>query len=759
MSAIETSVQSELPIELIESKLALPVGRAGSVWRTDLVERLSSAGEPVIVVAAPAGYGKTTVLGQWAESDSRPVAWVSLDPRDSDPITLLTYLAVALDRIEPIGASVFAALRSPGTPIWSSVIPRLGSALATRSDPVMIVLDDVHRVEGRESLDAIAAITDHVPPDSSLVLSSRGEPDLGLPRLRAQARAFELGVEDLRFDEDDATTVLRGAGLELSDTDVVRLIQGTEGWPAGLYLAVLSLRAGGSQAEVSEFVGSDRFVSDYFREEVLARLSHDEVEFLVAASVLGRMCGPLCDAVMERTGSAAVLEAFERSNLFLVPLDQRHQWYRFHHLFRELLQAELAREGQERIRELNRRASVWKADNGDPEAAIRYAKAANDKDLLCDLIAQNAVPVYHSGRLATVDTWLGWFDDRDLVRYPLIAVLGGWTRLFTGRSEEAERWAHAAEIGAAHYAGALPDGSASITSWIAPLRACLCAEGPEQMREDAETALAGLAPQSTWCAAAKLLLGIAHHLTGDDERADTALSEAAELAMAAGESDTVIHALGQRALLAMGRREIELARELLAVSDDPPSGMGSYATHAIWLAARARLLQLTGDLEGARREFTNAQRLRPLLTWGFGWNAVQVRLELARVCLGLGDVAAGRVLLAEIEAILRHRPRLGVLVEATDDLKRQLASRVGVPGNWASTLTSAELRLLPMLATHLTLQEIADRQFVSRNTVKSAARSIYQKLDATSRSEAVAHAVELGLIDAAVVPVTRGVAT
>jgi LuxR family maltose regulon positive regulatory protein len=280
---------------------------------------------------------------------------VSLDPRDSDSITLLTYLAIALDRIESLDPSVFAALSLPGTSIWLSVIPRLGAACATRSDPFVIVLDDVHRLEGRESLDAIAAIANYIPAGCSLVLSGRVEPELGLPLLRAQGRSLELGAEDLSFDEDEAATVLGSAGVELRDRDVDRLIDETEGWPAGLYLAVLWLRARGSQADVTEFVGADRFVGDYFREELLSHLSDAQVDFLVSTSVLGRMCGPLCDAVLERTDSAAMLEALERENLFVVPLDHRREWYRFHHLFRELLQAELARQGQERVRALNRR--------------------------------------------------------------------------------------------------------------------------------------------------------------------------------------------------------------------------------------------------------------------------------------------------------------------------------------------------------------------------------------------------------------------
>lgn len=700
---------------------------------------------------------KTTALGQWANSDPRPFAWLTLEAQNDDPIQLLTYLAAALDRIEPVDASVFAALWSGGPSIWSSAIPRLGAELASRSEPVVIVLDDVYRIDARESLDVITAIADAVPDGSTLVLSGRAEPALGLPRLRARRRLLEVGVEDLRLDETEADTVFRNAGVELSAGDVAELTRKTEGWPAGLYLSALALRAGMPQADISHLTGSDRFVGDYFREELLSNLSPAEVDFLVSTSVLGRMCGPLCDAALERTGSAAALESFERSNLFLVPLDHRREWYRYHHLFQDLLRAELTRTGPEHVRAVNRRASAWSLENGDPEAAIDYAKEAGERDLLADLIVSHALPFYYSGRVATVDTWLAWFDGDDLGRYPPIAVLGGWLRLLTGRPEEAVHWAREAELGATGYTRALPDGSRSVTSWIAPLRACLCADGPERMRDDAQAALESLAPNSIWRGPARVMLGVGHHLAGDDESADREITEAIEFAIAVGASDTAVQGLGQLAFLALGRGEIRLASELVARADEVPGpDLGGYASHAIVLAAHARVSQLTGDPEATRSALVRAQSLRPLLTWALGWHAVQVRLELAHVYLGLGDVAACRTLMVEIEDILRHRPRLGVLVEAVAELKRQLASRVGIPGNWASTLTAAELRLLPLLATHFTLQEIADRLFVSRNTVKSAAASIYRKLDASSRSDAVAHAIELGLLDKTVVPVGSG---
>ena len=379
---VETSRResARTAFELYESKLAVPLARPGAVRWSPLIRRLVRADEPVIVVQAPAGYGKTTLLRQWAERDPRPFAWVSLDPGDADPVTLLTYVAAALDRSEPVDGSVFDALRAPGRSIWASAVPRVGAALASRDEPVVIVLDDLHRVDGRASLDVIDLLAAHVPPGSSLVLASRTEPALALARGRAEGRLLEIAADDLRFDEAAAARLLRRAGLELADADVAELTRITEGWPAGVYLAALSIRSGALPADALRVTGADRFLGDYFRDELLSRLSEDEAEFLAATSVLGRMCGPLCDAVCAREGSAMMLESLERSNLFLVPLDHERKWYRYHHLFRDLLRAELARRRPRRIRALNRRASVWCADNGELEEAIRYAREAGDRN-------------------------------------------------------------------------------------------------------------------------------------------------------------------------------------------------------------------------------------------------------------------------------------------------------------------------------------------------------------------------------------------
>ena len=334
---------AELPFDLIEAKLAPPALRVETVVKADLIDRVCAPGARVVTVIAPAGFGKTTLLAHLAERDDRAFAMVALDQRDNDPVVLLRYVAAALDRVEPVGASVFEALSTPGRSVWSTCIPRVCAALSAVTQPVVLVLDDLQFVSDPTSLDAVAALLDHVPERSQMVVASREEPALGLARLRAHGRVLEVGTDDLRLDAEEAATLLRNASVELDDAKVAELADRTEGWPAGLYLAALSLRAGGSgPGEARTFGGDDRFIADYLRFELLSWLSDEDLRFLTRTSVLDRMCGGLCDAVLERSDSATVLDRLERSNRFLVPLDRTRTWYRYHHLFRDLLRSELA---------------------------------------------------------------------------------------------------------------------------------------------------------------------------------------------------------------------------------------------------------------------------------------------------------------------------------------------------------------------------------------------------------------------------------
>src|SRR6266566_3845828 len=288
-----------------------------------LIERLAlDDSRPIVSVVAPAGYGKTTLLSHWAENSSQAFAWVSVDEDDNDPKVLLGSVARALDAVQPIGSQVFEALASPVSSVPGSVVPRLGAALWSMTVPVVLVLDDVHLLHNLECRDALSVLADHVPPGSRLVLAGRGEPPLRIARLRAEGRVLEIGPGDLALSRPEADALLRSAGVALGEEDMAALHQRTEGWPAGLYLAALYLREGGPLGTAAgSFGGDDRMVSEYMRAEFLKRISQRDRVFLTRTAVLERMSGPLCDAVLELPGSAAILAGLARSNLLLVPLD------------------------------------------------------------------------------------------------------------------------------------------------------------------------------------------------------------------------------------------------------------------------------------------------------------------------------------------------------------------------------------------------------------------------------------------------------
>ena len=349
--------------------------RPGTVRRSSLIQRLARGDpRPIVSVVAPAGYGKTTLLSQWAERNGQSFAWVSVDEADNDPKVLLTYVAEALDAVEPIGERVFDALASPASSVPGSVVPRLASAFSSMTSPVVLVLDDVHVLHNSECRAALSVLADHVPAGSRLALAGRAEPPLRIARLRAEGKIMEIGPGDLSLTREEASSLLRDAGLALAEDDVAELHQRTEGWPAGLYLAALYLREGGPLAgAVVSFGGDDRLVSDYMESEFLSRISRRQRVFLTRTAVLERMCGPLCDAVLELRGSAAILADLAGSNLLLVPLDRRGQWYRYHHLFRDMLLAELERLEPGLIPVLRRRAAGWYLGNGLPEEALEYS--------------------------------------------------------------------------------------------------------------------------------------------------------------------------------------------------------------------------------------------------------------------------------------------------------------------------------------------------------------------------------------------------
>jgi LuxR family maltose regulon positive regulatory protein len=730
----------------METKLQMPPPRAGIVPRTRLLRRIvADRTAPVLAVVAPAGYGKTTLLAQWAAHHQPRVGWLSADGRDNDPVVLLAYLVTALDRIEPLDPLVFRALASPHAAV--TVPTQLASAIATMDEPVSLVIDHLEAVTNRECLDAVAEFAFGLPDGSQLALGSRDALPLAAARLRAQRGLAEVGVDDLAMDAQEGPALLRGAGVELDPEAVDELVERTEGWPVGLYLAALALTVGSPHAGRGlTFRGDDRFMSDYLRSEILGRVSRAEASFLTRTSILESLSGPLCDATLQASGSARVLDQLEERNLLVLPLDHRREWYRYHHLFRDLLASELARREPDIVPELHRRAAAWYEANGMPEIAIEHAQAAVDADTVARLVLQFANPAWSGGRADTVLRWMTWFDDQGLVEsYAGIAVHGSLMFALQGRPTVTERWAEAAKR--APPVGTLDDGNTTEAT-VAYLRALLCSDGVAAMRSDARVALAGFEPASPYRAAMLHAEGVSYLLDGDLDRADALLVRAHDAATTSGLVPFVPVLLAERGIIALERRDwaaaAPFAEEAAAIMRG--GQFDDYWTSALVYAWLARVALQQGNVSRGRDHVTRAARLRHLLTYALPVVSVQALLEMGQAYATLADAAGGRAVLRQVRDILRQRPDLGRLPRQAEELQGRLDSvRGGSRG--ASSLTTAELRLLPLLPTHLTYPEIGQRLYISRHTVKTQAVSVYRKLGVSTRSEAITRMRELGLLN------------
>ncbi|HST17451.1 MAG TPA: LuxR C-terminal-related transcriptional regulator [Gaiellaceae bacterium] len=728
-------------LDVAPGKLRVPVPRPGSVPRAALVNRLRAARElPVATVVAPAGYGKTTLLAQWVERDARPCAWVTVDERDNDPLTLLRYLAAALDQIAPLEPRLLEAVSRPGRSVWTKLVPRLGDALASCPEPPILVLDDVSRIESRESLEVVASLAAGLPPEATLALSGRTQPELPIPTLRADGRLFEVGPELLALNRREAERLLRSTGVDPPADQLTELLERTEGWAAGLYLAAVALQDDGNFGGGVPFAGDDRSVADYLRTEYLTTIPEDRLEFLRRTSILDRLSGPLCDAVLDRTGSARELEELEAASFFLVPLDRRRESYRFHRLFRDLLRHELEVHDPGHVQALHVRAASWFVEHDERPTAVAHWIAAGELERAAELVSELVLPACDRGGIDDAESWLACFDEPQLRRYPAIAILSAWVHLLRGRDAEAVHHLELAEQSAD--TGPMRDGSASARPWLALVRAALCRDGVRQMTEDAHLAVTGLPETSHWRPMALALRGVAEALGGDLEAADATLQEAGELAVERGAATALAAVIAQRALIAMNLDEHTRAQLLALEARQVGPTAARIGEGALELALCARALLRCGRWDEAHAELTTAETRHTAAA--LPWLAVQTSIELGRARLTLRDLDRARSAVGAAREVLRRHPDLGVLGDEVAVVSRHVSTdETGVrPGR----LTGAELRLLPLLATHLSFREIGAQFFVSRNTVKTQAISVYRKLGVSSRSAAIERATQLGLL-------------
>ncbi len=733
---------------LVEDQLHVPADRPGLIDRWALVDELIAASDRrVIALSAPVGFGKRTLLAQWARRDDRPFAWVSLGPGDGSASQLFILIAAAVARTLGIPSAEFNA-ETPGISVIGQVVPRLVAALTRHTDSIVLVVHNIHEVKDDEARDALDLLADHLPAHVQLVVSSRQPVWLTSPARRARGDVLELGPSQLSFTGEEVTSLLEltpGAPLP---NEVADIMSSTEGWPAGVYLSSLALRRHRSGVSspllpVTAAINS-AVTADFVRDEVLSKLQPDIVGFLRRTSILDVMSGPLCDALLHTDGSDRMLDSISRSNLLVVPVEATGSWYRCHTLLRTVLLDELHAVEPDRVPVLHERASAWWEQAGSVDAAIKHALAAGITARAADLAAQHALGEYSSGRLHDVTTWLERIGDDSISANPTLAVIAGWIAALTGHSADASRWLDSVEH--VDSPPPAPPGVPSFESNRAALRGFLCPRGVEQMVSDGELAASLEPPWSPWHTIALGVLATGRWLNGDFDLALLDYTASIDAAAQTQAWVPLTRMLALRAVLHMDQGDWDTAAQDVTSSLDviDTHNLAEYGTSATTYAAAARLSLHDSDVEAARTALAQAMHLRVLVTWATPWASVILRLQLVGAHLALGDPRGARIILHEIDDVLHHRPRLGLLNDQVEAVRQQL-SEAG-PGGRTTTLSTAELRLLPYLQTHLTLAEIAGRLYVSRHTVATQAKSIYSKLAASTRGEAVTRAREVGLL-------------
>ncbi|MFH5823390.1 helix-turn-helix transcriptional regulator [Georgenia sp. AZ-5] len=640
--------------------------------RPRLIERLGGGGEPALtLVSAPAGFGKTTLLTEWlatAPADGRSVAWLSLDQRDNDPALFWTYLVAALETAAPgVGGGALALLQSSPSQV-DAVLATLLNDLHAVAHDVVLVLDDYHVISSRDVHDGMGFLLEHLPPHIHLVIAGRADPGLPLSRLRGRGELVEIRAADLRFTRDEAAEYLTGQmGLVLTAPDVAALEGRTEGWIAALQLAALSLQGREDVAGFIEgFAGDDRYIVDYLVEEVLQRQPDDVRSFLLQTSILSRLNGSLGDAVTGRGGGKAMLEALDRRNLFLVPLDDRRRWYRYHHLFADVLQARLLDEQPDDVSQLHRRASEWYEQNGEPSEAIRHAMAGKDFERAANLV-ELAVPAMRQDRQeATLRRWLEALPDALIRIRPVLSLTHAGTLLMYGELEgvetrlrDAERWLETtmeAEDSSSSGAGVVVDDAVmrTVSLEIAVYRAAQARVRGDVLgtMTHARRVLELVGEDdAVERGSAAGLLGLAYWTTGELDAAHRWWSEAvASLAKAGHHSDTLGCAIALGDIrVAQGRLHDAMScyeRGLrVATAQGAPALRGAADMHV----GMSGPLCERNELDAALRHLVTSRELGEHA--GLPQNRHRWRVAMARVLQAQGDLAGALELLDEAEGL------------------------------------------------------------------------------------------------------------
>jgi ATP/maltotriose-dependent transcriptional regulator MalT len=732
------------PARLLVTKLRPPAQRDQTVARERLFDLLAARpGVKLTLIAAPAGSGKTTTLALWcaAQASVKPVAWVSLDDGDNDPVTLWAHILEAIRQACPkvdisptpelVGSSAIVGL----------ILPRLVNELAGQGD-LALVLDDFHALSSGVSRDSVAWLITHAPENLQIVVSSRTEPAMPLAALRAHGALSEVRADELAFTPEEADALLNGhLELDLTGADIAELVRRTQGWSAGLYLAALSLQTAPDRHDfVERFGGTNRHVIDYLASEVLGAHDPSMQDLMLRSSVLGRLSGSLCDAVVDREGSARDLLTLSRTNLFLTPLDDEGEWYRFHPLFSQLLRVDLEQREPGLAPRLHARAADWFRKHGLVEEAVEHTLASKDFATGSQLISESWNRFAQTNRIATVLVWLRRIPADVGTHDAGFQVARAWVLALAGRREESQQVLVAVQQMGGLDRGPLPDGFASVESSMTtllgvwPPRGDIAAGIKYSMRA---AELEGT--QSRWRPAVCWAVGRSLYLRGELDEADRWLAEAAELAPRHGRWLAAATAMAYRSLMLgdAGRSDEQslLAEQAEALARE--KGIEDFDGSVF--IARGMSLAAQGRHDEAKRAtargVADARRLHAPLHLGVALVNQAAALRMAE------DHASAEAAIAEARTVLDACADPGVLRERLERVAKLAPRQRQANGE----LSDREIGVLRMLAGSLSEREIARELYLSRNTVHTHTRSIYNKLGVSSRSNAVRKARAMGL--------------
>jgi LuxR family maltose regulon positive regulatory protein len=731
---------------LIATKLRPPAVRDQVVARERLLEPLrAGSGLGLGLVACPAGYGKTTLLAEWREAEAarKPVAWLTLDEGDNDPVVFWSYVIEALRRACPAISLPTSPQMVGAASIVHMVLPRLVNELDDLGE-VALILDDFHRLSGGVARESIAWFVDHAPPTFQLVLSTRTEPDLPLAALSAHGELLELRAGDLRFTSEEADAFLNDRlRLGLTPEDVEGLLGKTEGWPAGLYLAALSLQhVGDRHAFVRRFGGSNRHVIDFLVTEVLEAHAPPVQALMLRASVLERLSGPLCDAVLEEQDSAAMLDALSRTNLFLVPLDDEGRWYRFHHLFAQLLRVELERREPGLAPALHRRAYSWHRDHGTTDEAIQHAIEAEEYAAAAELIQGPWISYANTCRYDTLLAWLRRLPDEILSGDVHLLLIQAWVLSLSARREEAALAIAAVERLGELGAGPLRDGFSSVEASLTMLRACFPWGDIGAQLENGRRAAELEGPGSPWRPLACWAVGMGLYFRGEPDEADRWLAESAALAPASAQWLAGEASLAYRSWIAGERGRLEEQRALAETAAEFVREHGTEKVIGVAPLALGVSLAARGKPEEALPLIERGVALSR--TFGQPIQLANALLSQASALRALGEYKRAADAIAEARSVLESCPDPGILAERLTAVGRPPQIRRGRSGD--QQLTQRELRVLKLLHGNLSERAIGRELYVAHNTVHSHVRSIYRKLAVSSRADALKRGRELRLL-------------